>query len=117
MMKLAPEIVLASSGTNGRTDLFKGHGQSLWQTLIQISTSFVTVRLLETTIAISHVWSHGQGGRPEDGMNQCLHERYKRIALLPDCDSYWMDTACIPNDLNSAKRQYRQLTRSSTMAL
>jgi hypothetical protein len=52
----------------------------------------------EKTVAISHVWSHGQGGRPEEGMNQCLHERYKRIARSFDCDSYWMDTPCIPKD-------------------
>jgi hypothetical protein len=52
----------------------------------------------DKTMAISHVWSHGQGGRPEDGMNQCLHERYKRIARSLDCDSYWMDTPCIPKD-------------------
>ena len=50
------------------------------------------------TLAISHVWSHGQGGRPETGMNYCLHERYKRIARSMGCDSYWMDTPCIPTD-------------------
>ena len=50
------------------------------------------------TLAISHVWIHGQGGRPETGMNCCLHERYKRIARSVGCDSYWMDTPCIPTD-------------------
>ena len=50
------------------------------------------------TLAISHVWSHGQGGRPETGMNYCLHERYKAIARSMECDSYWMDTPCIPTD-------------------
>lgn len=50
------------------------------------------------TLAISHVWSHGQGGRPETGMNRCLHERYKFIARSMGCDSYWMDTPCIPTD-------------------
>lgn len=50
------------------------------------------------TMAISHVWSHGQGGRPEDGINRCLHQRYCDIAVALDCDSYWMDTTCIPND-------------------
>ena len=50
------------------------------------------------TLAISHVWSHGQGGRPETGMNQCLHARYKSIAKSMACDSYWMDTPCIPTD-------------------
>jgi hypothetical protein len=48
------------------------------------------------TLAISHVWSHGQGGRPETGINRCLHARYVRIARNLDCDSYWIDTTCIP---------------------
>ncbi|KAL6712940.1 hypothetical protein ACLMJK_009495 [Lecanora helva] len=52
------------------------------------------------TLAISHVWSHGQGGRPEEGhgMNACLHRRYTSIAKSLGCDSYWMDTPCIPED-------------------
>ena len=52
----------------------------------------------EKTLAISHVWSHGQGGRPETGFNRCLHLRYVSIARSLDCDSYWMDTPCIPED-------------------
>ena len=52
----------------------------------------------KNTLAISHVWSHGQGGRPETGMNACLHQRYKSIAKSMGCDSYWMDTPCIPTD-------------------
>lgn len=57
----------------------------------------------ESTIAISHVWSHGQGGGPEldeTGLNQCLHERYTKIAQIRGCNSYWMDTPCIPSDHN-----------------
>lgn len=54
------------------------------------------------TLAISHVWSHGQGGRPEleggSGFNLCLHQRYVSIARAAGCDSYWMDTPCIPGD-------------------
>jgi hypothetical protein len=50
------------------------------------------------TIAISHVWSHGQGGRPDTGINQCLHERYVKMAKDNNCTSYWIDTVCIPND-------------------
>lgn len=50
------------------------------------------------TMAISHVWSHGQGGRPEDGINVCLHKRYCRLAESFDCDSYWIDSTCIPED-------------------
>ena len=53
------------------------------------------------TMAISHVWSHGQGGRPElgeTGFNRCLHNRYSTIAQSFGCDSYWMDTPCIPQD-------------------
>ena len=54
----------------------------------------------DQTLAISHVWSHGQGGRPEvgHGMNRCLHRRYTSIAKSLGCDSYWMDTPCIPED-------------------
>lgn len=52
----------------------------------------------ENTLAISHVWSHGQGGRPESGLNGCLHRRYARIATSQGCDSYWMDTPCIPEN-------------------
>ena len=50
------------------------------------------------TMAISHVWSHGQGGRPEDGINTCLHKRYCHLAASFDCDSYWIDSTCIPDD-------------------
>ncbi|KAF1357136.1 hypothetical protein BDV97DRAFT_365815 [Delphinella strobiligena] len=50
------------------------------------------------TMAISHVWSHGQGGRPGTGFNNCLHRRYCNIARRYGCDSYWMDTPCIPED-------------------
>lgn len=52
----------------------------------------------EGTLAISHVWSHGQGGRPSTGINKCLHERYVRLARSHGCDSYWIDTLCIPED-------------------
>ncbi|GME64599.1 hypothetical protein NA56DRAFT_752534 [Neofusicoccum parvum] len=62
----------------------------------------VYCRSSERTMAISHVWSHGQGGRPErstgTGFNRCLHDRYARIARSFGCDSYWMDTPCIPQD-------------------
>ncbi|KAL9044842.1 MAG: hypothetical protein Q9214_002052 [Letrouitia sp. 1 TL-2023] len=66
------------------------------QTTSKRSIQYCTVST--ETLAISHVWSHGQGGRPEDGINRCLHERYAEIADRYDCDSYWWDTACIPED-------------------
>ncbi len=51
------------------------------------------------TLAISHVWSHGQGGRPDTtGFNACLHHRYADLAIFFNCDSYWMDTPCIPSE-------------------
>lgn len=65
------------------------------------------------TLAISHVWSHGQGGRPDydqeghhdqvgvptaTGFNSCLHHRYAGVAKFLGCDSYWMDTPCIPEE-------------------
>ncbi|KAL8941143.1 MAG: hypothetical protein Q9216_002408 [Gyalolechia sp. 2 TL-2023] len=54
----------------------------------------------DRTLAVSHVWSHGQGGRPEEGhgLNRCLHRRYASLAESLGCDSYWMDTPCIPED-------------------
>lgn len=61
----------------------------------------------DKTMTISHVWSHGQGGRPEideSGLNYCLHHRYCLLALEKGCDSYWIDTACIPKD-NELRRE------------
>lgn len=52
----------------------------------------------ESTLVVSHVWSHGQGGRPHLGVNRCLHRRYVKIAKALGCDSYWWDSACIPDD-------------------
>ncbi|KAL4799855.1 hypothetical protein BDV19DRAFT_376238 [Aspergillus venezuelensis] len=49
-------------------------------------------------MAVSHVWSHGQGGRPETGFNICLHRRYTELARSLGCTSYWMDSPCIPTD-------------------
>ncbi|KFY04599.1 hypothetical protein V491_09298, partial [Pseudogymnoascus sp. VKM F-3775] len=57
-------------------------------------------RATDQTLAISHVWSHGQGGRPEEGFNKCLHNRYSALAVHFGCDSYWIDAACIPSDKN-----------------
>lgn len=56
------------------------------------------------TLAISHVWSHGQGGRPETGINSCLHKRYYQLAKMLGCRSYWIDAACIPSE-NAARQQ------------
>ncbi|OJJ55940.1 hypothetical protein ASPSYDRAFT_92143 [Aspergillus sydowii CBS 593.65] len=50
------------------------------------------------TMAVSHVWSHGQGGRPETGFNSCLHRRYSALARTLNCTSYWMDSPCVPTD-------------------
>jgi hypothetical protein len=62
----------------------------------------------ERTLAISHVWSHGQGGRIDGskstGFNECLHARYSTIAHSFGCDSYWMDTPCIPEE-HSLRRE------------
>ncbi|MCJ1240190.1 hypothetical protein MMC14_008190 [Varicellaria rhodocarpa] len=50
----------------------------------------------QSTLAISHVWSHGQGSRPHIGINRCLHHRYLEIARNHQCQSYWIDSVCIP---------------------
>ncbi|KAF4541548.1 Ankyrin repeat-containing protein [Lasiodiplodia theobromae] len=72
-----------------------------------------------STMAVSHVWSHGQGGRPEDplsedggggtGFNSCLHRRYSSIAASRGCDSYWMDTPCIPQDHQLRSEAIREI--------
>ena len=61
-------------------------------------------KVSESTLAVSHVWSHGQGGRPDNiglegtGFNLCLHRRYADLAASLGCNSYWMDTSCIPSE-------------------
>ncbi|KAH0829428.1 HET domain protein [Fonsecaea pedrosoi] len=50
------------------------------------------------TLSVSHVWAHGAGGRPHTGMNACLHARLIQLAHENKCDSYWMDTPCIPEN-------------------
>ena len=61
-------------------------------------------KVTEKTLTISHVWSHGQGGRPDKvqtegtGFNLCLHRRYADLAMSFGCKSYWMDTPCIPSE-------------------
>ena len=73
----------------------------------------------EDTLAISHVWSHGQGGRPDLGVNTCLHLRYKEIATYHGCKSYWWDSTCIPEDheLRSEAIQNINSTFSNSKAL
>lgn len=68
-------------------------------------------RVSSQTLAISHVWSHGQGGRPEEGINSCLHERYSRLAKAFGCDSYWIDSACIPSDMELRKEAIKTINQ------
>lgn len=65
----------------------------------------------DRTLAISHVWSHGQGGRPEEGhgLNRCLHHRYASLAAPLGCESYWMDTPCIPEDHKLRREAIRKI--------
>lgn len=48
------------------------------------------------TMAVSHVWIAGMGGRPERGTSACLHDRFAAIARVYGRQSYWMDTPSIP---------------------
>lgn len=74
------------------------------------------------TMAISHVWSHGQGGRPEPleengtGFNRCLHERYSQLASTFACETYWMDTPCIPHDRNLRREAIGHINEIFAMA-
>jgi hypothetical protein len=51
-------------------------------------------RVTNKTLTISHVWSHGQGGRPEEvqpegtGFSLCLHHRHADLANSFGCESY-----------------------------
>ena len=65
----------------------------------------------ESTLSVSHVWSHGQGGRPESGINRCLHDRYLQIAKRKGCSSYWIDTICIPEAHELRKEAIRYINR------
>ena len=72
------------------------------------------------TMAISHVWSHGQGGRPEDGINLCLHKKYCSLAKALGCESYWIDSTCIPDDeqlRNEAIKSINSIFRDSKVTL
>ena len=73
------------------------------------------------TMAVSHVWSHGQGGRPENdpynegtGLNSCLHKRYSEIAQSNGCTSYWMDTPCIPSNHNLRRKAILEINHIFT---
>ncbi|KAJ9657032.1 hypothetical protein H2201_008320 [Coniosporium apollinis] len=67
------------------------------------SWAFELLRVSSRTLAVSHVWAHGQGGRPESGINECLHKRYFSLASNFHCDSYWIDSACVPSDAGLRK--------------
>ncbi len=67
------------------------------------------------TLAVSHVWSHGQGGRPElgHGFNHCLHRRYIAIAQSLGCSSYGWTHHASPRIINYGKKQLTRSTKSS----
>jgi hypothetical protein len=68
------------------------------------------------TMAISHVWSHGHGGRPEQGINLCLHEQYSSLAKGSNCESYWIDAACIPSDPQLRKAAIKTINTVFTIS-
>lgn len=74
----------------------------------------------DRALAVSHVWSHGQGGNPDQGFNECLHDRYSTIARDLGCDSYWIDAACIPSDAelrSAAIKTINPIFRNSRVTL
>ncbi|MCJ1375298.1 hypothetical protein MMC20_006533 [Loxospora ochrophaea] len=76
----------------------------------------------EKTLTISHVWSHGQGGRPDNvplegtGFNACLHRRYAALANSMGYQSYWMDTPCIPSERDLRWECIANITRVFTIS-
>lgn len=86
---------------------------------IRLSSATRQLRYCElsnNTLAISHVWSHGQGGRPETGFNECLHSRYAEVARSMACDSYWMDTPCIPSESSLRTKAIANINHIFTMS-
>ncbi|KAH6676319.1 hypothetical protein B0J14DRAFT_352125 [Halenospora varia] len=73
------------------------------------NTHLKYVEFSNENLAISHCWAHGQGGRPETGMNTCLHERYTDVTRTLGCDTYWMDTPCIPSETRLRKAAIRNI--------
>lgn len=74
---------------------------------VSASPATITVtftRASASTMAISHVWSQGHGGRPHTGLNKCLHDRFSHLARRMGCDSYWIDTLCIPDEQKLRKQ-------------
>lgn len=63
------------------------------------------------TLAISHVWSHGHGGRPEMGINSCLHRLYCQLAKACHCGAYWIDSSCIPSEGPLRKAAIKNINR------
>ncbi|PMD14926.1 hypothetical protein NA56DRAFT_357969 [Hyaloscypha hepaticicola] len=80
------------------------------------SNSLQYCQASSSTMAISHVWSHGHGGRPEQGINLCLHEQYSSLAKSSNCESYWIDAACIPSDPQLRKEAIKTINTVFTIS-
>jgi len=53
----------------------------------------------ERTMAISQTWVDDPDNSDHlRGINACLHEKYYSLTLKLDCDSYWINIACLPTD-------------------
>lgn len=68
------------------------------------------------TLSVSHVWAHGAGGRPHTGMNACLHKRLIQLATENACESYWMDTPCIPENHDLRAEAIANINKIFTMS-
>lgn len=64
------------------------------------------------TLAVSHVWRDGMGGTRDNGLNQCLHDYFTKLAINKGLDSYWIDSATIPAD-NDQRRLMIQRINST----
>ncbi|KAK7973502.1 hypothetical protein PG996_007728 [Apiospora saccharicola] len=62
-------------------------------------------------MAISHVWSHGHGGRPHTGVNSCLHKIFSKLARRFGCNSDWIDTLSIPDGHDLRQKAIAQINK------
>lgn len=66
------------------------------------------------TLAVSHVWRDGMGGTRDSGLNQCLHDYFTKLAIDKNLDSYWVDSATIPEDSDQRRLMIQRI--NSTFA-
>lgn len=68
-------------------------------------------------MAISHVWSDGTGaGLDTKGVNTCLINFFRDVAIDLGCTGLWWDTLCIPTEKAARARAIKMMHRNFSRA-